>query len=52
MVSRKPHCITERRDAHGYFWRYTHSPGEPEETLDMAISMPPWSRARRQTAGA
>jgi hypothetical protein len=37
MVSAKPGCITERRDAHGYYWRYTHSPGEPAETLDMAI---------------
>lgn len=37
MVSAKPSCITERRDAHGYYWRYTHSPDEPEETLTMAI---------------
>jgi hypothetical protein len=37
MVSAKIRCITERRDAHGYYWRYTPSPGEPEETLDMAI---------------
>jgi hypothetical protein len=37
MVRGKPSCITERRDVHGYYWRYSHSPGEPEETLDMAI---------------
>lgn len=37
MVRGKPACITERRDAHGYYWRYSHSPGEPEETLDMAL---------------
>lgn len=37
MVSAKTRCITERRDAYGYYWRYTLSPGEPEETLDMAI---------------
>ena len=30
-------CITESRTAHGYWWRYTHSNNEPDETLDMAI---------------
>jgi hypothetical protein len=39
MTRAKTQCITERRDAHGYYWRYTHSPGEPEETLDMAITI-------------
>jgi hypothetical protein len=29
MVSAKTRCITERRDADGYYWRYTRSPGEP-----------------------
>lgn len=37
MVNAKPNCITERHDAHGYYWRYTHSPGEPDETLTIAI---------------
>jgi hypothetical protein len=37
MVRGKPSCITERRNAHGYYWRYSHSPGEPDETLTMAI---------------
>jgi hypothetical protein len=37
MVSAKTRCITEQRDAYGYYWRYTPSPGEPEETLDVAI---------------
>jgi hypothetical protein len=31
------HCITERQTAHGYWWRYTHSDGEPRDTLTMAI---------------
>ena len=29
--------ITERRDAHGYYWRYDHPSGEPGDTLDAAI---------------
>jgi hypothetical protein len=37
MVSGKPSCITEGCCAHGYYWRYSHAPGEPEEALDMAI---------------
>jgi hypothetical protein len=36
-ASEKPHCITERQTAHGYWWRYTHSSGEPEDTLTTAI---------------
>jgi len=32
-------CITERRSADGYYWRYTHSPGEPQDTLTAAIMM-------------
>ena len=30
-------CISERRDANGYYWRYTHSPDEPHDTLTAAI---------------
>jgi hypothetical protein len=33
----KPGCITERRTADGYYWRYTHSQGEPQEMLTMAF---------------
>jgi hypothetical protein len=25
-------CITERQTPFGYWWRYTHSKGEPEDT--------------------
>jgi hypothetical protein len=31
------HCITERMTPHGYWWRYRHSAGEPQKTLDAAI---------------
>jgi hypothetical protein len=31
--------ITERRTKHGYYWRYEHPKGEPDETLDMAIGV-------------
>jgi hypothetical protein len=27
-----PACITERQTDYGYWWRYTHSAGEPEDT--------------------
>jgi hypothetical protein len=30
-------CITERETAHGYWWRYRHSGGEPQDTLTAAI---------------
>ena len=30
-------CITEFMTPHGYWWRYRHSPGEPQQTLDAAI---------------
>jgi hypothetical protein len=32
-------CITTRRDAYGFWWRYRHSAGEPEETLTAAIQI-------------
>jgi hypothetical protein len=35
----KPHCITERETPHGYWWRYTHSAGEPEETFFAATGI-------------
>jgi hypothetical protein len=31
------HCITEKTTAHGYWWRYRHSQGEPQDTLTAAI---------------
>ena len=41
MTDNKPEqnhsrCITEYRDAHGYFWRYEDSGDEPPETLIVA----------------
>jgi hypothetical protein len=30
-------CITERETALGYWWRYQHAEGEPEDTLTAAI---------------
>jgi hypothetical protein len=30
-------CITARETPYGYWWRYQHSPGEPEETLAAVI---------------
>lgn len=30
-------CITERETPHGYWWRYTHSQDEPDDTLTAAI---------------
>jgi hypothetical protein len=33
----KPDCITEKRTAQGFWWRYTHSKDEPNETIEMAI---------------
>ena len=35
--SSKPDCVTERTDAHGYWWRYEHSHDEPHDTLLTAI---------------
>jgi hypothetical protein len=35
--SNKPDCITEKRTAQGFWWRYTHSKDEPNETIEMAI---------------
>ena len=35
----KPHCITERETPHGYWWRYTHPAGEPEETFFAATGI-------------
>src|SRR5438874_3832365 len=32
-------CITERTDAHGFWWRYEHSDDEPHETLIAAIQV-------------
>lgn len=32
----KYRCITERETPHGYWWRYTHSEGEPDDTLKAA----------------
>ena len=32
-----PGCITERETPHGYWWRYAHSEGEPDDTLKAAI---------------
>ncbi|MFZ3238574.1 MAG: hypothetical protein WA417_08050 [Stellaceae bacterium] len=32
MSGRPDTCITEHETPHGYWWRYTHSEGEPEET--------------------
>jgi hypothetical protein len=29
-------CITEREDAHGFYWRYDHTLDEPRETLTAA----------------
>lgn len=34
---RTTNCITERRTPYGFWWRYTHAAGEPDETLVMAI---------------
>jgi hypothetical protein len=31
-ASEEPHCITKRETPHGYWWRYTHSKGESEDT--------------------
>lgn len=31
--------ITETITEQGYYWRYDHPPGEPDETLDAAIMM-------------
>jgi hypothetical protein len=36
-MSATSHCITEIQTKHGYWWRYLHSAGEPQETLRMAI---------------
>jgi hypothetical protein len=30
------HCITERETPFGYWWHYTHSQGEPDDTLKAA----------------
>jgi hypothetical protein len=30
-------CITARETPHGYWWRYQHSEGEPQDTLEAAI---------------
>ena len=30
-------CITERETPHGYWWRYRHAAGEPQDTLTAAI---------------
>jgi hypothetical protein len=32
----KYRCITERETPYGYWWRYAHSDGEPEDTLKAA----------------
>ena len=32
-------CITERRDAYGYLWRYEDPQNEPAETLLMATRL-------------
>jgi hypothetical protein len=37
MTVHESGCITERKTAHGYWWRYKHSHGEPLETLIAAI---------------
>jgi hypothetical protein len=36
-ASKKSDCITESRTAAGFWWRYTHSQDEPDETIEMAI---------------
>ena len=36
-ASKKRDCITESRTDAGFWWRYTHSDGEPDETIEMAI---------------
>ena len=33
----KYRCITERETPFGYWWRYTHSQDEPDDTLTAAI---------------
>jgi hypothetical protein len=30
-------CVTERRDAGGYYWRYDHSADEPRDSLAAVI---------------
>ncbi len=32
-------CITERETPHGYWWRYRHREGDPQETLTAAIAI-------------
>ncbi len=32
-------CITTATNEYGYYWRYDHSPDEPDETLEAAIMM-------------
>ena len=36
MRDDKYRCITERETPFGYWWRYTHSQGEPDDTLHAA----------------
>jgi hypothetical protein len=38
-ASEKRHCITERETPYGYWWRYTHSQGEPENTFMAATAI-------------
>jgi hypothetical protein len=33
MTVCSPECISEYSDEYGYVWSYTHTPGEPAETL-------------------
>jgi hypothetical protein len=35
----KNNCITERQTPYGYWWRYLHSKGEPEDTLTAATAL-------------
>ena len=32
-------CITEIRSAHGYYWRYIHSPDAPPDALETALTI-------------
>ena len=39
MTGSASDCISEYRDEYGYIWSYTHTPDEPNDTLQAALAM-------------